>query len=103
MANQLKVAKVLSIRTLHAQGWSQRRIARELGINRDTVARYLKENSNPAASIELQKPTTKTKLKHITGPCVGGVSIVRVIEHLASAAASRHRSRPISCGLVACG
>jgi len=31
MANELKVAKVLSIKALHAQGWSQRRIARELG------------------------------------------------------------------------
>lgn len=43
MANELKVAKVLSIKTLHAQGWSQRRIARELGIDRETVARHLKE------------------------------------------------------------
>ena len=48
MANQLKVAKVLSIQALHAQGWSQRRIARELGIHRDTVARYLGETSKPA-------------------------------------------------------
>ncbi|MFT5527168.1 MAG: hypothetical protein ACI9HK_005150 [Pirellulaceae bacterium] len=48
MANQLKVAKVLSIETLHAQGWSQRRIARELGINRETVARYLKELASSA-------------------------------------------------------
>jgi len=49
MANQLKVAKVLSIKTLHAQGWSQRRIARELGINGETVARHLQEiTSKPA-------------------------------------------------------
>ena len=48
MANQLKVAKVLSIHALHAQGWSQRRIARELGISRDAVARRLKEGSNQA-------------------------------------------------------
>ena len=48
MANHLKVAKVLSIRTLHAQGWSQRRIARELGINRETVARYLQAAAKPA-------------------------------------------------------
>jgi transposase len=48
MANHLKVAKVLSIQALHAQGWSQRRIARELGINRETVARHLKEASKPA-------------------------------------------------------
>jgi transposase len=48
MANQLNVAKVLSIQALHAQGWSQRRIARELSIHRETVARYLQESSKPA-------------------------------------------------------
>src|SRR5210317_1810590 len=48
MANELKVAKVLSIKALHAQGWSQRRIARELGVNRETVARELKRGSKPA-------------------------------------------------------
>ncbi|MDF1844568.1 MAG: IS21 family transposase [Rubripirellula sp.] len=48
MANHLQVAKVLSIKTLHDQGWSQRRIARELGISRDAVARHLREHSNQA-------------------------------------------------------
>jgi len=48
MANQLREAKVLSIKTLHERGWSQRRIARELGINRESVARYLKQDSKPA-------------------------------------------------------
>jgi transposase len=43
MANRLKVAKVLSIKTLSAQGWSQRRIARELGVSRGAVARQLLE------------------------------------------------------------
>ena len=42
MANQLKMAKVQSIQTLHARGWSQRRIARELGVHRETVARYVR-------------------------------------------------------------
>ena len=32
------MAKVLSIRALHAQGWSLRRIARVLAIHRETVA-----------------------------------------------------------------
>jgi transposase len=41
MANVLKMAKVHSIQVLHARGWSRRRIARELGIHRETVARYL--------------------------------------------------------------
>ena len=48
MANHLKVAKVLSIQTLHDQGWSQRRIARELGVSRESVAKYLREHSKPA-------------------------------------------------------
>jgi len=39
MANELKMAKVNIILTLHEQGWSFRRIARELGIRRETVSR----------------------------------------------------------------
>src|SRR5262249_11201265 len=42
MSNLLKMAVAESIRTLHRRGWSQRRIADELGINRETVARYLR-------------------------------------------------------------
>jgi len=33
---------VQSILSLHAQGWSQRRIAAQLGINRETVSRYVR-------------------------------------------------------------
>lgn len=40
MANQLKMAEVQAIIGLLEKGWSQRRIARELGVNRETVARY---------------------------------------------------------------
>ena len=39
MANQLKMAVVHAILTLARLGWSRRRIARELGIDRETVAR----------------------------------------------------------------
>jgi hypothetical protein len=46
MANRLKMAKVHSIQVLHARGWSQRRIARELGIHRETVARYVQFAEN---------------------------------------------------------
>ncbi len=52
MANRLKVAKVLSIKQLHGQGWSQRRIARELRISRDAVARHL------AKSVDSGEPAT---------------------------------------------
>lgn len=40
MANRLKMAMVHSIQTLLERGWSRRRIARELGIDRETVGRY---------------------------------------------------------------
>ncbi len=42
MANQLKMVDVVSILTLHARGWSCRRIARELGVDRDAVRRHVK-------------------------------------------------------------
>jgi transposase len=51
MANVLKMAIVQSIQQLQAAGWSQRRIARELEIDRGTVARYLRPpppDSKPA-------------------------------------------------------
>jgi len=40
--NQLKMADVQSILTLHSRGWSRRRIARELGVDRETVGRHLR-------------------------------------------------------------
>ena len=43
MSNHLKVAMIDIISSLHRKGWSQRRIARELEIDRETVARYLKQ------------------------------------------------------------
>jgi len=50
--NQLKMDIELTINTLSRGGWSQRRIARELGIDRETVARYRRlarqEEPNPA-------------------------------------------------------
>jgi len=50
MANELKMAKVQSILTLHQRGWSNRRIAKELGIHRDTVGRHLRLARKAAAS-----------------------------------------------------
>ena len=50
MANELKMAKQQAIFGLLESGWSQRRIARELGINRETVGRYARITSKPAIS-----------------------------------------------------
>lgn len=53
MANQLKMAMVNAISALKERGWSHRRIARELGIDRETVARHVKiwqANPKPATN-----------------------------------------------------
>jgi transcriptional regulator with XRE-family HTH domain len=52
MANQLRMAVVHAVLTLKRLGWSQRQIAEKLGIDRETVARYV--HSRPADS----KPAT---------------------------------------------
>jgi transposase len=41
MANQLKMAEQHTIIRLAEHGWSYRRIAREMGVHRETVARYV--------------------------------------------------------------
>ena len=52
MSNVLKVSLQTTIYSLADRGWSQRRIARELGINRGTVGRYLRltDRAKPAIS-----------------------------------------------------
>src|SRR5439155_23008973 len=40
---QLKMAFVETLLRLHARGWSQRRIARELGIDRAAVSRHIRQ------------------------------------------------------------
>jgi len=47
---QLKVNQQQSIIALHEQGWSGRRIARELGLDRGTVGKYLAGHSKPATN-----------------------------------------------------
>lgn len=51
MANRLKMAKIKSILRLHQREWSNRRIARELDVDRQTVAKYVRsgiEGGKPA-------------------------------------------------------
>jgi len=49
MANQLEMAKVNVILNLRQRGWSFRKIARELGVHRETVARYVRRQQADAA------------------------------------------------------
>jgi transposase len=51
MANQLKMALIEAVLRLHAQGWSQRRIARELGIDRAAVARHIHQAAGSKSAV----------------------------------------------------
>ena len=51
MTNVLKVSIQTTIYSLADRQWSERRIARELGINRETVSRHLRLRAKPAISI----------------------------------------------------
>lgn len=66
--NQLKVNQQQTIVALHEQGWSKRRIARELGLDRKTVRRHLraagpKSPTDPqtgSAAQDSKSPTPQT-------------------------------------------
>ena len=48
MTNRIKMAVEEAIIAYARLGWSRRRIARELGIHRETVARYMELAAKPA-------------------------------------------------------
>jgi transposase len=50
MANQLKMADIQALLALHGRGWSNRRIARELSIDRETVGRHVRLADAAAAN-----------------------------------------------------
>ena len=47
MANELKMAEIDAILTLHKSGHSKSEIGRMLGIHRETVARYIARQDGP--------------------------------------------------------
>ncbi len=71
--NELKMDLQQSIRVLTQQGWSQRKIARELGIDRETVARHRRLTlegavSNPAIPPPGSAPPTEPQAAEQGGP-----------------------------------
>jgi len=64
--NQLKVHHLEQIITLKAQGWSARRIARELEFDRETVRKYLKKGPAKPAT-----PTLGSGMENEPGDGVG--------------------------------
>ena len=66
----IKVATIDIILSLHRRGWSQRRIANALDINRETVARYLKqaESASKPANAPTGSDTPESASKPANAP-----------------------------------
>ena len=92
MANELTMDKVFAVLTLHQAGWSDRRIARELGIHRETVGRHLRlaraENlpagsegsgltGNLAAGLAFEAPAEFSDRANVGSPSNGGFIALR--------------------------
>jgi transposase len=95
MANLLTVEAIQNIRTLQKQGWSQRRIARELGLDRQTVRRYWAEDgeSKPAT---LSTSGTEGATKAPPPPASGAVELASGTTGVSSAA-EKDPGRPSHC------
>lgn len=68
MSNLLKMAKIQSILSLHAQGWPARRIARELGVDRETVRKYVLQRSCEAKPADLPTGSDDSKPADLPTP-----------------------------------
>ena len=68
--NQLKVSIQQSIIVLADRGWSQRRIARELAVDRATVQRHLRKVANAASNPALGSQGPE-EAKPATNPALG--------------------------------
>jgi transposase len=70
MSYLIKVATIDIILSLHRRGWSQRQIARELDINRETVARYLRqaESASKPANAPTGSDTDESAPKPANAP-----------------------------------
>ena len=91
MANLLKVNEQNTIQQLAAQGWSRRRIARELNVDRKTVRRYL-------ASLG-KSPTISTPGSTEPGEAKAPISTPEKESgaHLVTAALEAEAGRPSLC------
>jgi transposase len=72
--NQLKVNQQQTILALHQQGWSKRRIARELDLDRATVRKYLAaaDSKSPTPQTgSAESPPPKSPADPQTGPATG--------------------------------
>src|SRR5213079_1397565 len=80
MSNFLKMDLVNAIQALKSKGWSKRRIARELQIDRQTVRRYLRaaSNSPPLSTPGSERPSDQN---HPLST-LGNLEVTAVIERV---------------------
>ena len=85
--NQLKVSLQQSIIALADRSWSQRRIARELQLDRETVAKYLRAVAKPATNpaigsdpVASSKPASNPAIGSRCGPASLCAPLAPVIE-----------------------
>ena len=72
--NLLKVSLQQSIIALAARNWSQRRIARELQLDRGTVAKYLRPEAAKPATNPAHGSGQVAESKPATNPALGSES-----------------------------
>ncbi len=106
MANLLKMAIVESIQALHAQGWSQREIARKLGIDRETVRKYVRQGLHGAAAVSpspkpAKLPTGSAGLKPAKLPMLPAPDVPTVGESADSASSADSKPAKVPTGSAA--
>lgn len=91
MANQLKMAIIQSILQLHSAGWSQRRIATDLGVDRETVARYVRLSRESA---QADQPDSNPAKAPIGGPGSDGSNPAKAPINAAGSGGSNPATAP---------
>jgi len=97
MANLLSMATIDAILTLRQRNWSIRRIAKELGLHRDTVARHLHLHQRAAQSAQsvLADTATEAVAAGKLGHPEGGAGDVKTGQSAGSAADVKIGQAPI--------
>ncbi len=92
MSNRLKMANIHAVIGLLEQGWSYRRISRELGIDRETVARYdrLRRNRSKPAIVAPGSEASDSSNPAI--PTAGSLEVLGFVE-----ASAHPPGRPSRC------
>src|SRR5437870_11697581 len=97
MSNFLKMDLVNAIQALKSKGWSKRRIARELQIDRQTVRKYLRAASNSAIlSIPDAAPADSDQNHPLS--TLGNLEVTAVIERVPADLVRATPRKPSSTG-----